>query len=258
MTAEEKYLVLIRNIRRRINDTVSTSPVPGEQVVFSNEDLKDEIDLSVRYIGFPDILALRDTHYELVILRVWYMIAKILAFDSAKFFTITQTNQTINKGERTNHYLSVAQNLENLFAKAQDDITGGITVGDIKVLDRDTLQENTAIADTPPSSIYIKAVTKLVPSADNDYKEGDYLVEWERSHAWDFNQYKFYIGDTANITKDTGRILFAITNNLTTQCRINLVDYTGTKYLVAYVTDNRELYSDPSETFEIVFSTGSV
>lgn len=258
MTADEKYLLLIRNIRRRINDSVTASPAPGEQVVFSNDDLKDEIDLAVKFLGIEDVLVLPNTHYELIILRVWFMVAKMLAFDSCKFFTITQTNQTFNKGERTQHYLSVAQNLESLFDKALDQIDGGIVVGDVHVLDRNTLQEDTAVSDSPPPTVFLRAFEKLPVDAEKGYIDGDYMLSWGRSNEWDFNQYKFYIGDTPTVNRHTGRALLSVSQNSVTSCKINFSGYTGTKYIVVYVLDNREQYSEPSEALTVTFETGSV
>jgi len=258
VTADDKYTILIRNLRRRINDTVSESPADGEQPpVVSNDDMKDEIDLAISYVDPElDITTLRREFYEVVILRVWIMFCKMLAFDSAKFFYMQQTSQTYNKGERTNHYLAVAKNLESIFDKTMErhGLEGSVCVGDVNILDRDTLTEDTLLADDPPADVQITGTEEL--SVAKGFNAGDYRITWEKTNEWDFQAYKLYKDTNANVDKDSP-IVATVYYNYTTEYVINLPT-PGDYYFCIYVLDNRDQYSKKSNIVKITVSTGSV
>lgn len=264
LTAEAKYDILVRIIRRRINDTVDESETGEVTPVYSREELVDEIDLAIDYIYADqekqyDISTLPKTHFEIVILRVWAMLCKAIAFDSAKFFYMQQTSQSYDKGQRTQHYLEVAKNLEDLFEKAQAKYStdmGAITVGEFKILDRETLQENTAIADTPPDAVQLVSAKDM--SNVSGYNRGDWLITWERSMAWDFQCYKLYKGTFEDIDKNTGTIVETVPYNDRLELVVNMEGVNVDTYFVIYVLDNRDHFSKKSDPIMLNLQTGSV
>lgn len=264
LTPEAKYDILVRNIRRVINDTVDESETGEVTPVYTREEIVDEIDLAIDYIYADqekqyDISTIPKTHFPIVILRVWALICKAIAFDSAKFFYMQQTSQSYDKGQRTQHYLEVAKNLEALYDKAEAKYSvdmGTITVGDIKIIDRDTLQEKTAIADSPPDAVQIVSAKDM--SAVKGYKAGDWLITWERSYAWDFQCYKLYKGTFEEIDKNTGTIVETIPYNDHLELVVNLADVHVDTYFVLYVLDNRDHFSPKSDPIMIQLNTGSV
>ena len=264
MTSDDKYNLLIRNIRRRINDVVVQSPVDGEQPpVFDNDDLKDEIDLAISFIAGEednlDITTVKRQHYEMIIMRAWLIICKILAFDSAKFFYMQQTNQTYDKGQRTRHYLDVADNLEKLLEELlerQGFAGGAICVGDINILNREDLKEETRVSDNPPDPVFFTKQENM--EGATGFVTGDRKLFWERSNEWDFWCYKIYKGYTPDVNKDTGSIVETIQYNYTTELLINIADETEENiYYVIYVVDNRNQFSKVSEWILVENPTGS-
>ena len=262
MTSDDKYTILVRHIRRRINDMVDESATEEAPPVYTLAELKDEIDLAIIHIAGDsadlDITTVRIKHYELIILRVWAMLAKMLAFDSAKFFYMQQTSQTYDKGQRTAHYLNVAENLEKLFTEAmeQQGILGTICVGDIQVLNRADLKEETAVSDIPPKSVMFTETPEDL-SGVTGFTAGDHKLKWERSNEWDFYAYKVYKGYSSDVNKDTGSILETIVYNNTPELVVNVSAEIRDVYYIVYVVDNRDQYSKLSDS-AIIERTGSV
>jgi hypothetical protein len=108
---------VIDTIRADIGDTDLQDPA------FSDEEYMQKIRFAMRrYKGEKNLSFIEEEDYPVIALLTRIDIANIIAYDHAKYFALQAPEAQLDKSQVMNHYLQVAQGLEEYWAKIKRDL----------------------------------------------------------------------------------------------------------------------------------------